>query len=863
MKLRDNQEAAVTATFRYINRGGRNGIMACPTAFGKSVVIAEIIRRILMKKPHVRFMMLTDTKELIEQNFERLKTLWPLAPAGIYSASVGRKQFGYPITFAGIQSAFRRPDLFGKIDVLLIDECFSGDTEILTEKGFVRFDQLPKDVKVAQVRSSDRNLTFVDPVRHIQKTPTSSVKHVYSDTGFDHLITENHDMLVERNGRMVKVKLKDLKHNAYTKIFRSAYAGGSDRDLTPWEKLHIAFQADGNLHNTNKDGSRILAFSFSKNRKIRKFLDLMEEGGFDYKHLDTRSEVGKVKGRERYMVYLPAEYDFRGKNVSSLFEISNMSSNMCSKIIEYMNLWDGHRHSETMYLYTNCDKNAVDFYQTVAVMCGYGTHVSRVVDDRSEKFSDVYRLFINKLGCSRTTGSVSVTEAQGYDGDVYCVTVPEGNIVVRRNDKVMVCGNCHMISEKTDSMYLAMIKKLRERNPDMVVIGLTATPYRLGMGLLTEGPIFDDIYFDMTKMDDFVKLIDDGFLSDLIPIRMKNSFDLTKIKMQYGEFQEKSLDENLNRDEITQQIVLESLPHIEDRKKGLCFCVSKSHAENMASRFNEMGVVADFIHSDLTKDEREEKLAKLARGEIKLICNVGVLTKGFDQPDIDFIIMARPTQSTSLYVQMAGRGMRVAVGKINCMILDFAGNTIRLGPVNDPLIPQPKGKQKGEPPIRICSECETVNHASAKFCKFCGHEFPPPKVKISPKLEAVDIIRRQDVPIIVDERVQNILVNKFTNRDGVNFVKISFLTSAVGFIDLYLSFDTAHAGRYAESMRMMEKLQFSTAVPRLTNTEDAREFISAYIQKPSAIKVWTNKPVPGKKKRYKQILGFAYGVEGE
>lgn len=542
MKLRPYQEESVVRTFDYINKGGKAGLLALITAAGKSLIIAEICKRILVKKPHVRIMMLTHTKELIEQNYKRLKTVWQHAPAGIYSAGVGRKQFGYPIIYAGIQSAYRNPQLFGKVNLLLIDEA-------------------------------------------------------------------------------------------------------------------------------------------------------------------------------------------------------------------------------------------------------------------------------------------------------------------------------HLISDQDDSMYISFINALKEKNPDLVVIGLTATPYRLGMGYLTEGPIFNDIYYDNTKLDEFVKMIDDGYVSDLVPINMENKFDLSKVKMQGGDFQEKSLDENINRDEITRAIVLETLKHIDDRKKGLAFCVSKSHAENMALRFNEAGVPATFIHSDLNKTDREKVLEDFAAGKYKIVCNVGVLTTGFDQPDVDFLVVARPTQSTALHVQMLGRGMRIAEGKINCLVLDYAGNTLRLGPVNDPLIPQPKGQKGGEPPIRICTECQTINHAAARRCKMCGHEFPPPEIKFSSEISVADIVKRKDTPVIVVEDVQNVLVNKYVSPEGVERLKLTYITGPSGYVDQYLSFDPLMKAAYRDAMNVMGKLRFSTKPPVLSNMNDAAEFFSHYLIRPDSIKIWINKPVPNKRKKYKQILAYNYGEE--
>ena len=124
MQLRDYQFDAVDAPLNYFMEGGTgHPIVAMPTGTGKSVVIASFVKKIFQLYSKQRVMMLTHVKELIEQNFEKFMAVWPTAPAGIYSAGLGRKEHAFPITFAGIASVRNKADLFGHIDLILIDEC--------------------------------------------------------------------------------------------------------------------------------------------------------------------------------------------------------------------------------------------------------------------------------------------------------------------------------------------------------------------------------------------------------------------------------------------------------------------------------------------------------------------------------------------------------------------------------------------------------------------------------------------------------------------------------------------------------------------------------------------------------------------
>lgn len=124
MKPRDYQEYGISELIRYFEEGGTgNPVLAMPTGTGKSIVIAEFIRLVCSKWPGQRIMMLTHVKELIQQNFNKLMSVWPTAPAGIYSAGIGKKEANFPIIFGGIQSVHKKPELFGHIDLIIVDEC--------------------------------------------------------------------------------------------------------------------------------------------------------------------------------------------------------------------------------------------------------------------------------------------------------------------------------------------------------------------------------------------------------------------------------------------------------------------------------------------------------------------------------------------------------------------------------------------------------------------------------------------------------------------------------------------------------------------------------------------------------------------
>tara|TARA_R110000751_G_scaffold201530_3_gene306257 strand:- start:1722 stop:2498 length:777 start_codon:yes stop_codon:yes gene_type:complete len=122
---------------------------------------------------------------------------------------------------------------------------------------------------------------------------------------------------------------------------------------------------------------------------------------------------------------------------------------------------------------------------------------------------------------------------------------------------------------------------------------------------------------------------------------------------------------------------------------------------------------------------RSAVVSSFKRGDIKCIVNVDILTTGFDAPDIDLIAMLRPTQSPILHVQALGRGMRISPGKDHCLVLDFAGNVARLGPINDVTVRTiAKREGNGKPRMKECPNCQGYLHTAAKQCEYCEYEFP-------------------------------------------------------------------------------------------------------------------------------------------
>jgi DNA repair protein RadD len=136
------------------------------------------------------------------------------------------------------------------------------------------------------------------------------------------------------------------------------------------------------------------------------------------------------------------------------------------------------------------------------------------------------------------------------------------------------------------------------------------------------------------------------------------------------------------------------------------------------------GIPAACITGDTPKEERARIISEFKAGILWALTTVNVLAVGFDYPDIDLIVMLRPTMSPGLYVQMAGRGMRPKSHTDHCKVLDFAGVVAMHGPITAVQIPDKKGAEGGQAPVKTCPQCEEICHASVRSCPACGWSFP-------------------------------------------------------------------------------------------------------------------------------------------
>ncbi len=286
---------------------------------------------------------------------------------------------------------------------------------------------------------------------------------------------------------------------------------------------------------------------------------------------------------------------------------------------------------------------------------------------------------------------------------------------------IVLIDECHLVSHKNEGSYRTLIEQLSAINPNIKIVGLTATPYRLGHGLITDKPaLFDDLIEPVS----IEELLYKGHLATLRSKITNLQYDLSEVHKRGGEYIESELQAAVDTNDNNLKVAREIIALADDRKHWLLFATGVAHAEHMSAILNDHGVPSNFIHGGMGKVERERIIASFVNGEIKALTNCAVLTTGFDFPNIDLIAMLRPTMSASLYVQMAGRGMRLKSHTNHCLVLDFAGIVAKHGPITAIEPTKKKGKGQGEAPTKICENCNEILHASVRICPTCDFQFP-------------------------------------------------------------------------------------------------------------------------------------------
>ena len=281
------------------------------------------------------------------------------------------------------------------------------------------------------------------------------------------------------------------------------------------------------------------------------------------------------------------------------------------------------------------------------------------------------------------------------------------------------------------------------------IIGLTATPITAD-GYKLE---FFDKLIDKYSTRDLQKL---GFLVKDRWFSSGKNLNLQKLSIQGGDYVESELNRLMSNNDILQNVFNNFMKHARD-KKTIIFAVSIEHAEAIYKTFKEKGFSVDIIHSKIhsLNKRRGEILGNFKSGKTQILVNVGILTTGFDETSVECIVLARPTRSLRLYIQMAMRGLRLHIGKTECLILDCANNVWEHGLATEEFdfnIPREQKIKRKQNTMRLCPMCESANPYTKDKCISCGFEFFKNKQEFNYKIVNEDIVEINVHNLVVRER---------------------------------------------------------------------------------------------------------------
>ena len=332
-------------------------------------------------------------------------------------------------------------------------------------------------------------------------------------------------------------------------------------------------------------------------------------------------------------------------------------------------------------------------------------------------------------------------------GDVVHVQIQSARRVGEQFHNVLlaIIDECHLVNSRAGTQYAEFIEGLRRANPHVRVVGMSASPVRLDCGSL----IGERGYFDaVSSMIEINQLISEGHLVGVrTPKGVPGLIDATGVRTKgpSGDYVLADLARISDTNKITAAAVanmIATMDH-EGREKALVYCVNIEHVEHVRAALEAAGQQAVAYHSQTDADRNRTVRAFKADPQVRFLVNCDIFTTGFNFPALDTIVFLRATTSLALYIQVIGRVMRTAPGKADGLVLDYAGNIERHGPIDQidrALKREIKKGELGNAPVKSCPKCMAIWPTATRVCEDCGHEFPKPAPKHGDRFAVGDLL---------------------------------------------------------------------------------------------------------------------------
>ena len=735
VKLRPYQDKIEDEVKVHLRAGEKKILVVAPTGSGKTRIFADIAQKATSKTNRV--MILVHRQEIMEQTLEKLYEL------GVVSGQVAS---GRPITRDSVQVAMvgtliRRLSLVRRPDLIISDECFPAGTLIDgTDIACIQ-----KGDTVRSFNHSKNCIEYKKVLDVYSREYEGSLYKITTSNGIEIVCTENHPFFVNGKG-YVSAKSFTLHdallysdtHEMYklpNRDYPRPKAPGSRLQIL-LDKMQIGIQKQNNQATTEnllfsmREGSNIRKKSFApgsnKTKKCLLFGRMPGESRFrkiienhaqnkpsekgniivkderkkpDGNAWNKRENAGKNEGKKVQGARRKWEIN-SATNIRSFRD--RVANGICRKYERCKALFQKH----TFSIQTGSWKQHPENRNRDRWEWTFAANNERKGCEKGGRieFSRVESIEIYK------PGSRSKPEWMPRENKVYNFHV-EGNENYFANG--ILVHNCHHSISPT-------WHKIFDFWSDVPRLGFTATPERLdGRGL---GEMFNVMVQGPTIAD----LVADNYLARPVLFRPPHEID-AKYHVKRGDFSQDEQEKTMSRRAIVGDVIDHYRKHL-DHLPVVCFCVSVRHSHLMAEQFIQAGYKAAVVEGGLPKTERKAALQGLADGSLDVVCSCDVISEGVDVPVMAGAILLRRTASLALYLQQAGRALRLSPGKDDAIILDHAGNYHLHGHVLEERewsLEAKSRKDRGEKPpsITTCPICYGVWPGGVQVCPACGFEF--------------------------------------------------------------------------------------------------------------------------------------------
>lgn len=858
-ELRWYQEEAVSALLNY--NYTKNPLVAMPTGTGKSVVIAEFIKRALELYPTTRILMLTHVKELVEQNAEKLRGVWKNVPLGIYSAGLNSRSVGMPVTFGSMQSVYKHiqrqlinnDEHFGKVDLLIVDEA-----HLISDKDTTTYRKIISELY---------NINPYVKVVGLTATPYRMKSGMLTDCGifgeiiydltqpdmFVRLIKEGYLAPLIPKRTSVEIDVSDVSINKDFEYNSKQLARVSDND-------EITFNAVREIVECGISQNRTSWIIFCTSIEHCEHVNAM------LLSLGISSAVchSELKGKQNDAVIEA----FKQGKLTCLVNNNKLTTGFDNPKIDLIGML---RPTNSVGLW------CLDEDTEVLTLNGWKNKETILIGDRVPSFD------VNTQ--SSTVGNVLRKIDRPLMQDEYMVTGVNQNInfnvsnkhkmlISERKGRARAYSDYKLVDAETMFYVKDHVRVPTSLNLKWKGVGLSESEL-LFLGLfMTDGCLDKSnnqiTIYQSSKYPDVQATLDRVFLDLGFPLRKitrtgdicfgkVRPHPITRWQVAYGNW--KKLEQYVGKDfpetlqhltESEFDVLLQGINMGDgaknnfgqyERKTWQISTVNSSFADNL----QRCAVLRGYNCKIVERKNSNIKIIHIVKGDSRIIKHNQLSTETYSgnvwcvSTTHNTIVTRRKGVVMVMgNCQMLGRGTRPYHSKENCLVLDFAGNTKRLGCINDPNIPSRRkkgGGGTGDAPVKVCPECSCYNHAKARYCEVCGTEFTFRQnlFGTASNLELIKDTSPQYELLPVDQVIYN---EHRSIKGGIPTLQVTYICGLSKYYE-YVCFE--HQGYSRKRAEMWWSQRSSTDCPDRVYEALGR---ADSLKKPSMITVHINKKYP-------------------